>query len=105
MSVQFSINTITITLTNLDFLHLSIYTAPNGTIWHAFAVGDGDSWWHDEPICWEVFVAEIPDTHPLFYIHGTLLPGVLVRTEREWAETLVRLVPDGEGLTRMEEVD
>jgi hypothetical protein len=43
---------------------------------------------------------------PFVFVCGTLLQaGVYVRTEREWAAALGRLLPDGEGWTRMEEVD
>ncbi len=97
---------ISTTLTNLDFLPIQRFTAPNGTVWHAFAVGDGESCWHEEPIVWEVFVAEIGDAAPLFYVHGTLLsPGTFVQTEHEWTAALMQLLPDGESWTRMEEVD
>jgi hypothetical protein len=96
-------------LTNLDFLPIQRFTAPNGTVWHAFAVGDGESCWHEEPIVWEVFVAEVSvfvGDAPLFYVHGTLLsPGTFVQTEHEWTAALMLLLPDGESWTRMEEVD
>ena len=96
---------ITTTLINLDFLPLHRSSAPDGTIWHAFALGDADSNWHEEPIVWEIFVASLPTT-PFLFVCGTLLPaGVYVRTEREWAAALERLLPDGEGGTRMEELD
>jgi hypothetical protein len=98
-------STIALSLLNLDFLALHRSSSPDGTIWHAFALGDADSYWHEEPIIWEIFVAEIPST-PFLFVCGTLLPsGVYVRTEREWAAALGRLLPDGEGWTRMEEVD
>jgi hypothetical protein len=98
------------TLFNLDFLLLQRTVAPNGTVWHAFALSDEESHWHEDPICWEIFVAELPSTAttptPLLFVCGTLLPsGTYVRTEREWAAALERLLPDGEGGTRMEEVD
>lgn len=101
---------IKITLLCMDFLPLQRAVAPNGTIWHAFALVDPDSHWHEDPICWEIFVAELPPTTatptPLLFVCGTLLPsGTYVRTEREWAAALERLLPDGEGGTRMEEVD
>jgi hypothetical protein len=98
-------------LYNLDFLPLQRAVAPDGTIWHAFALVDADSYWHEDPICWEIFVAELPPAvtttpTPLLFVCGTLLPsGTYVRTEREWAAALERLLPDGEGGTRMEEVD
>ena len=93
------------TLINLDFLPLHRSSAPDGTIWCVFALGDADSNWHEEPIVWEIFVASLPTT-PFLFVCGTLLPaGVYVRTEREWAAALERLLPDGEGGTRMEELD
>ena len=109
MSISF--DSIYTSLTNLDFLSIQRFTTPTGTVWHAFAAGDADSWWHDEPICWEIFIADItasspPSAPPMFYVHGTLLsPGLFVSTECEWAAALARLLPDGEGWTRMEEVD
>jgi hypothetical protein len=108
MSISF--NSISTTLTNLDFLPILRFTAPNGTVWHVFGVGDGESCWHEEPIVWEVFVAEVSaptaSGGPLFYVHGTLLsPGTFVQTEHEWTAVLMRLLPDGESWTRMEEVD
>jgi hypothetical protein len=99
-------NYIASSLINMDFLPLQQAFAPNGTIWHAFVLVDADSQWYEDPICWEIFVAEIPSTPPLLFVCGTLLPsGTYVRTEREWAAALERLLPDGEGGTRMEEVD
>lgn len=110
MSLSFS--SISTDLTNLGFLAIQRFTAPNGTVWHAFAAGDEESWWHEEPIVWEVFVAELsinpslPEQLPAFYISGTLFsPGTFVHTEREWAAVLMRLLPEAESWTRMEEVD
>ena len=106
MSNRVSFNSISTTLANLDFLAIQRFTAPNGTVWHAFAAGDAESFWHDEPIVWEVFVAEVAWGSPPFYVHGTLLsPGTFVQTELEWTAALMRLLPDGESWTRMEEVD
>jgi len=122
---MFAFDFISTTLTNLDFLPIQRFTAPTGTIWHAFAAGDEESWWHEEPIVWEVFVAELgvdsscrelpgstadspssQPSNPGFYVHGTLLsPGTFIHTEREWAAALVRLLPEGESWTRMEDVD
>ena len=99
------------TLLNLDFLPLQRTVAPNGTAWHMFALVDEESHWHEEPIIWEICVAELSPTAttspaPPLFVCGTLLPaGVFVRTEREWAAALERLLPDGEGGTRMEELD
>ena len=110
--MSISIQTISNTLTNLDFLAIQRFTTPTGTVWHVFAVGDEESWWHYEPIVWEVFVAELgidpslPDQPPSFYVSGTLFsPGTFVHTESEWNAALVRLLPEGESWTRMEEVD
>ena len=97
-------NHITNSLINLDFTPLAQFTAPDGMIWHAFGVEDGDSWWHEEPVCWEVFVGEL--SLSVFYIHGTLLPlGTFVHSEREWIAALERLLPVFDRDVRMEEVD
>ena len=97
-------NNIFSSLINLDFTPLAQFTAPDGMIWHAFGVEDGDSWWHEEPVCWEVFVGEL--SLSVFYIHGTLLPlGTFVHSEREWIAALERLLPVFDRDVRMEEVD
>jgi hypothetical protein len=102
---------ITSILFNLDFHPIQRFTTPNGTVWRVFAAEDEDSLWHEEPVCWEILVAEITEeaaAPSLFYVCGTLLsPGVFVRTEREWAAALERLLPRGAGWeeTAMEEVD
>ena len=112
MSNSLSFASISATLTNLDFLAIQRFITPSGTIWHAFAAGDAESWWHDEPIIWEVFVAELgvdallPTQSPAFYISGTLFsPGTFVFTEQEWGETLMQLLPETESWTEMDEVD
>ena len=102
-------NQIVSDLIGIDFLPIQHFAAPNGTTWHAFAAADADSWWYEEPIVWEVFVAEMRRTggvRPLFFVQGTLLPeGVFIRSEREWAAALMRLLPEVEGWTEMEKVD
>lgn len=109
MHTSLTLDHISTSLTNLDFLSIQRFTAPNGTVWHAFAAGDGESWWHEEPIVWEVFVAEIHNPlslFPYFYVHGTLLtPGHFVHTQREWMAALMLLLPEGESWTEMEAVD
>jgi hypothetical protein len=96
-------------LVQFDFIPIQRFTAPDGAAWHAFAAWDGESWWHEEPICWEVFVALIPcyEASGILYVCGTLLsPGVFVSNQVEWEAALLHLLPDiGEEWTRMEQVD
>lgn len=97
-------------LSCLDFsLACSFITPATGTEWRVFAAQDDDSWWYEEPVVWEIYVASLAGRSSvdgaLFYVCGTLLsPGVYIRTEREWAAALERLLP-AEGLTDMESVD
>jgi hypothetical protein len=98
----------TSSLLNLDFIPIQQFTAPNGTVWHVFVATNTDSWWYEEPVAWEIFVAELSDSgpHTPLYVCGMLLsPGVFISTEREWEAALERLLPNVEGFTDMEAVD
>jgi hypothetical protein len=108
VAMSISLISISTSLTNLDFIPIQQFAAPNGTTWHAFAAADADSWWYEEPIVWEIFVAEMPrrNAPALFFVQGTLLPmGLFVRTEHDWAVVLMQLLPEMEEWTDMDVVD